>query len=369
MAILISVEGQNASLIEKSAFRDEKMLQEYIRKNPEVIPIYEMEEDKKLFVAKREFPTSSGPIDAIAVDKDGDIYVVETKLYKNSDKRKVVAQALDYGAALWKHFNDFNDFLIILSNETRKNFGIDFQDKVTDFFEIDEDELEYMIESLRGNLREGKFKFVILMDSIEERLKDLILYVNQNSLFDIYAVQLEYYEFEKYRIIIPKLFGAEIKKPAVRTGTIKAYDRSSWYEELEKRRSPGEVDIVKRFEEKVKEIPVGFRYSYRRIDERATFWVFSDENFTCRIYGFRVDGKIEISFEKLKKCPPFDDEAKRREFVNRLNKVPGINFAETLKLTGRPSVDITALQNEHSLSLFVEALKWCVNEIKEALDY
>ena len=50
------------------------------------------------------------------------------------------------------------------------------------------------------------------MDTIEERLKDLIVYINQNSQFDIYAVQLEYYKFEKYEIMIPKLFGVEVKK-------------------------------------------------------------------------------------------------------------------------------------------------------------
>ncbi len=37
--------------------------------NPTVIPIYEIQEDKKLYVAKREFSTTSGPIDALAVDE------------------------------------------------------------------------------------------------------------------------------------------------------------------------------------------------------------------------------------------------------------------------------------------------------------
>jgi len=62
------------------------------------------------------------------------------------------------------------------------------------------------------NLKEGNIKFVILMDSMDERLKDLIIYVNQNSQFDIYAVQLEYYKFNEYEIMIPKIFGVEVKK-------------------------------------------------------------------------------------------------------------------------------------------------------------
>ena len=212
MSIIISKQGHNAQKLDKSDFEKEDYLQNYIHNNPESIPIYELKEDKKLFVAKREFPTNAGPIDALAIDKDGDIYIVETKLYKNPDKRTVVAQALDYGAALWKRFNDFNEFTEILNQETQKKFNLAFQEKIEEFFEIDSEQSELTLDAIRKNLNEGNIKFVILMDSIDERLKDLIIYINQNSQFDIYAVQLEYYKFEQYEIMIPKLFGVEVKK-------------------------------------------------------------------------------------------------------------------------------------------------------------
>ncbi len=220
MTIIISKNGQNAQKIDKSDFARESDVQEYINQNPESIPIYELKEDKKLFVAKREFATNAGPIDALAVDKDGDIYIVETKLYKNPDKRTVVAQALDYGAALWKHLNDFDDFLITLDSETQKRFNQSFPEKLQEFYGIEDEQVSILLDALKRNLNEGNIKFVILMDSIDERLKDLILYVNQNSQFDIYAVQLEYYKFETYEIMIPKIFGVEVKK------NIKTYSSS-----------------------------------------------------------------------------------------------------------------------------------------------
>jgi hypothetical protein len=212
MSIIISKQGQSAQKIDRSDFEAEDNLQNYIHRNPEAIPVYEIEKDKKLFVVKREFETNSGPIDALAIDKDGDIYIVETKLYKNPDKRTVVAQALDYGAALWKHFNDFDEFMRILDQECQENFESTFQEKLAAFFSLDEEQVAVQLDSMRKNLNEGNLKFVILMDTIGERLKDLILYVNQNSQFDIYAVQLEYYRHEEYEIIIPRLFGVEVKK-------------------------------------------------------------------------------------------------------------------------------------------------------------
>lgn len=211
MSIIISQDGKNAQKIDKSDFEKEGYLQNYIHENPESIPVYEIDEDKKLFVVAREFSTESGTIDALAIDKDGDIYVVETKLYKNSDKRTVVAQALDYGASLWRH-SDYGEFINTINSEINKKFQISFEEKVKDFFNIDEEQIEVILEAIKRNLQQGNIKFVILMDAIDDRLKDLIVYINQNSQFDIYAVQMEYYKFESYEIMIPKLFGAEVKK-------------------------------------------------------------------------------------------------------------------------------------------------------------
>ena len=227
MSIIISTKGEGAQKLDKSSFGSEEYLQNYIHENPESIPIYEIQEDKKLFVVKREFETESGPIDALAIDKDGDIYIVETKLFENTDKRKVVAQALDYGASLWKHLNDFTEFKNKLETEIQTKFNLTFDEKVKEFFGLDEEQLNLLLENMKSNLREGNIKFVILMDSMDDRLKDLILYVNQNSQFDIYAVQLEYYKFEKYEIMIPKIFGVEVKKNVKSTTS----QRKKWTKE------------------------------------------------------------------------------------------------------------------------------------------
>ena len=127
MAIIISKNGRNAVKIDKSNFELEDHLQQYIYDNPESIPLYDIKEDIKLLILAREFPTASGPIDAIGVDRDGELYLVETKLYKNPDKRTVVAQVLDYGASLWKSSIDFNQFTAKLNEGTQKQFNTELQ--------------------------------------------------------------------------------------------------------------------------------------------------------------------------------------------------------------------------------------------------
>lgn len=212
MSIIISKSGTKAVKVDKSTFDKEDHLQRYIYENPESIPLYEIKEDIRLLILAREFPTNSGPIDAIGIDQYGELYIVETKLYANADKRRVVAQSLDYGAALWKHSNDFNEFLGILDTHTRAVFKLPIEEKLGEFFNLDTEEIKRVLEEVQSNLNKGIFHFVVLMDKLDDRLKDLILYVNQNSQFDIYAVELEYYKHEEQEIIIPRLFGAEVKK-------------------------------------------------------------------------------------------------------------------------------------------------------------
>jgi cytochrome c556 len=227
MSMIITKNGKDAKKIDKLDIEKETQLQEYIHDNPESIPVYEIEENKRLFVVAREFSTESGPIDALAIDKDGDIYVVETKINKNPDKRMVVAQALDYGASLWRH-SDLNEFITKINTKIYDKFGISFEEKAKKFFDIDDEQFALAVASIKRNLQDGNIKFVILMDSIEDRLKDLIVYVNQNSQFDIYAVQLEYYKFDEYEIMIPKLFGVEVKKGMSRPTT---NQRKIWNEQ------------------------------------------------------------------------------------------------------------------------------------------
>jgi len=249
MSIIISENGKKAQKIDKSDFEKEGYLQNYIHENPESIPVYEIEEDKKLFVVAREFSTESGPIDALAIDKDGDIYVVETKLYKNPDKRTVVAQALDYGASLWRH-SDYNEFIAKINNEINKKFSVSFDEKMKEFFNIDDEQTVFILQAMGRNLQQGNIKFVILMDTIEDKLKDLIVYINQNSQFDIYAVQMEYYKFEKYEIMIPKLFGVEVKK-AVGTSSSSSDRRTQnedvFLKEATEKLNTVEMEAVKKY--------------------------------------------------------------------------------------------------------------------------
>ena len=55
--------------------------------------------------------------------------------------------------------------------------------------------------------------------------------------------------------------------------------------------------------------------------------------------------------------PPFDDVELRREFQDRLNKIPGVDLPEA-KLELRPGFPLELLTDEASRGAFIDAITW-----------
>jgi hypothetical protein len=228
MAIILARHNRRAMKLERTVIQEESYLQRYIHEHPDILPLDQLEAHVRPLVLVREFPTSSGPIDAIAVDQQGNIYLIETKLYKNSDKRLVLAQVLDYGAALWKGFSDPDEFISKLDALLRERSGNGLNERLTEFYGLEADTTTELMNNLKKTVIDGRFRFVVLMDTVEDRLKNLIAFVNSNSSFDVLGVALDFYQHDDIDILIPTLHGAEIKK-TVTSST--SSTRRTWNEE------------------------------------------------------------------------------------------------------------------------------------------
>lgn len=241
MAIMIVEKGRKAQRIERHSIEQENYLQAYVQSNPETLPVEELKPGAKLLVVAREFPTASGPIDALAIDDDGDIYIVETKLAKNADKRRVIAQMLDYGAALWNGGSE--SFL----DQAGRNDELPL--KIGEAFSLeDESEIQAIVSALEANVEAGRFHFVVLMDQIDERLKTLITFVNSNSRFTILGLEFDIYTHGELDILIPRLFGAEARKVAGSQGPHarrRTWTETEFFEEASTRLTPEHLRRVR----------------------------------------------------------------------------------------------------------------------------
>jgi hypothetical protein len=72
-----------------------------------------------------------------------------------------------------------------------------------------------------------------------------------------------------------------------------------------------------------------------------------------------TSGKVEVNFNGLKSQPPFDHEAKRREFWTHLNEIEAVGVAD--RLESWPSFSLTVLSNSATQQL-IETLEWFAQE-------
>jgi hypothetical protein len=73
-------------------------------------------------------------------------------------------------------------------------------------------------------------------------------------------------------------------------------------------------------------------------------------------------GKVEIQFQWLQKRPPFNKDAKRKQLLDLLNQIPGVNIPENA-ITRRPNIPLSIFKNEAALNQFLGILEWTIKEI------
>lgn len=305
MPIIVSRDGKDAQRVAASAVENEDFLQRYIAENPNALPLDDIKDDLRLMVIGREFPTRSGPIDVLAVDSDGDIYVIETKLFQNPDKRRVIAQILDYGASLWKGSGDPSAFIGEIESRLAESFALRLQG----FFNLEEGDAADLVEQTKRNIANGEFRFVVLMDQLHDALRDLILFLNERCSFTVYAVEMELYRHEGLEIVIPKLFGAEVRKEVRATGTAPIRRAAKWtldtfLQQAASQIPAVQVELLRRAHEAISQHADRFTIDYGYGRKYANFFAFPREGSSKEwVIQFMSDGSLILSVAQ----PSFTD--------------------------------------------------------------
>ena len=221
MTIIISKKGQKGVKLYPND-KAESFIQEYVREHPESLPLPAEEGyEPDLMIIKREFQSGNGPIDVFGVDQGGQLYIIETKLWKNEDKRFIVAQMGDYAAGLWKRFkNDNTKFREALDEATKKQIAdgtlagnfTNFDERWIDFFDGDDPDLVDCHKKMAECISTGEIKQISVMDELFSKLLKYVEFHNQTHPWHMYAIKLAYYQHDDTVVIVPTLYGAEEPK-------------------------------------------------------------------------------------------------------------------------------------------------------------
>jgi hypothetical protein len=185
----------------------ELVLQENIKSLPELIPIEDAIGDPVgLLTIGMEVSAGSGAIDLLLLSSDGVVTIVETKLARNPEsRREVVGQVLEYAAFVSEW--GLEDIRRIANRFLDGRFDAELKD----FLGADAEDTSTVNEYLNGldeNLKAGRLRLIVATDRLLETVRKTITFVNRNSNFEIYMLQVTCYEEEDgTRIYVPALHG------------------------------------------------------------------------------------------------------------------------------------------------------------------
>lgn len=151
----------------------EVWLQTLIHENPSCLPIDQIEPGlSEPIPICMELALPSGYLDNLFITPDGEIIIVEVKLWRNPEmRRQVVAQALDYAASLFKmSYEEFENAIL----------KSDFSGRVAPkcLYEMVDgpDTLEeaHFIDAIVNNLQRGRILVLVVGDGIRTELQSLV---------------------------------------------------------------------------------------------------------------------------------------------------------------------------------------------------
>ncbi|MCC7349698.1 MAG: hypothetical protein IT446_03940 [Phycisphaerales bacterium] len=254
MPIMVSNNGGKVQVVHESGVSCEADLEKYVSQNPESLPLHEIKENARLMVIGNQFPAGRYPIDVLGIDADGDVYIIETKLFRNPDKRRVISQVLDYGAALWRSYSDGESFISEADRQLSGRGATGLEESLSKFFKLEDDRIRLLIENIRNNVQNGNFRFIMLMDHLHDELKELIQFLNLRSGLYFYAVEMEFYRLDGLEIVIPNLYGAETVKTSSRRSSAsrRFWDEGSFFEALGNQLQDDQLKAVRKLYDFVK---------------------------------------------------------------------------------------------------------------------
>ena len=200
-------------MVEESAVPTEAVLHEVLTQHPSLVPAADLGLGRVVTVGF-ETGLASGNADLVLLDECGRVSIVEVKKEGNPDTRRVIAQLLDYAAALWgMSVDDFERAVLRPTRDGADRVSLrEFvREKLVHDLDDPEDAADVVIEGLEETLRTGDFALVVAAPSIPAGVQRVIEYLNARGS-RIYGLEVSYFAGE-VDAFVPRL----VVRPTIAT--------------------------------------------------------------------------------------------------------------------------------------------------------
>lgn len=368
---LLSDAGGMSAMVEET-FSSEDFLQCLLADHPALLAGDQMDEQRPrqwLLVSReagvpdREDGANRWSLDHLFLDQDGVPTLVEVK--RSSDtriRREVIGQMLDYaanGLAYWPV-----EKLRALFEADCEVRGCDPAVRLQQFLADEALDVDSFWLKVKDNLQAGRIRMVFVADEIPPELRRVVEFLNaQMDPAEVLAVAVRQYVGEGLRTLVPQLVGRTAKaesRKAAGARPKRRWDEDSFFTSL----AEAGVDALE-----------GARrlYQWARQHMPRITWGAGTRYGSCipvrdvggvAHYPFALwtNGTLEVQFHYAARRPPFDDEGRRREFLERLNQVPGLEIPPDA-YNRMPSFPVAVLAREESWAAFEGVLSWFLTQI------
>ena len=365
------IQEKEGRLVEmkEEAYESEDLLQKLLADYPNLLAGDQINsaEPRRWLLIKQEMPVPSEEdgadrwsVDHLFLDQEAIPTLVEVKRSTDSRiRREVVGQMLDYaanGVIYWPLEKIRATFEA--SCQTR---GEDPGEKLGEFLKSEKDtdpDQEKFWENAKTNLQAGKIRMIFVADKIPDELRRIVEFMNeQMDPAEVFAIEIKQFEGQGLKTLVPRVVGDVTSAAPTRlTGK---WDEASFFKEVEgEEYEPGMRKVFEWAKAKTPDIRFG-----RGKDYGSFTPVFNHKGLELKLITGWTSGGIQIVFGYIQNQPPFEDEAKRIQFLNRLNSISGISLpGEVLKRY--PSINASILKDDAVLNKFLQALDWALEQMR-----
>lgn len=302
-------------------------------------------------------------LDHLFLDQDAIPTLIEVK--RSSDtriRREVVGQMLDYAAnavAYWPVEKMRAEY-----EATCGARSLDPDQEIQALVESKMDSEQFW-QAVKTNLQAGKVRMLFVADKIPTELQRIIEFLNQQmDPAEVLGVEIKQYVGSGMKTLVPRVIGQTMEaedRKAVARGPSKQWDEPSFFETLTSKKGAESANIARNIFAWATER--GLRIRWGKGAKHGSFFAVldhrGDEVLLMAVWTY---GLVEMQLQYLTN-PPFDEEAKRFELLNRLNSIPGVRISPDA-LSKRPSVDLQILQSPSAMKQFLDCFDWVIEQIK-----
>jgi hypothetical protein len=334
-------------------FKDEEELGRLIIDHPEIVPVDQFSElGGDLIPITREMKLETGELDVLGINKEGEIFLIENKLWRNtSDKKKVRSQAADYIFALLnlkEYFDGWDQFrdLIKKANKYEESKGRSFQDKsLEEIIEknVGKEDSEECLKNVKHNFDEGNYTLIVAMDEIPKALRISIDGWNEvapNEKIPAFAIEINQFQTNKDTIAVASTYpyNLEDAKRKKSSRGNKNYDAKDFQKSYEKEGKPNLKEdkrkIFDKFREEIVKLSSDTWYANGRVPQLTLKFnnIGGGRNW---VVDLSPNGKLRIIFENLYRWDNSNQLFKRTQADTLKKKFETTRLYKIWKDTGK----------------------------------